>query len=129
MKEKDLYVDDKTRELILYAEKDDETYAEVKSGSYAVKHYIDEFYRIRQNLENELNEKLEKGLISPVYYFMLMQDMGLRDLAGRVGISRRKLKKHFEPRHFLKLDDWMLERYAQVFGVTAGQLKEMMTKQ
>jgi len=129
MKEKDLYIDDKTREFILYAEKDDETYAEVKSGSYAVRHCMDEFYRIRQNLENELNEKLEKGLISPVYYFMLMHDMGLRDLAGRIGISRRKLKKHFEPRHFLKLDDGMLERYAQVFDVTATQLKEMMTKQ
>ena len=129
MKEKDLYIDDKTREFILYAEKDDETYAEMKSGSYVVKNCIDEFYRIRQNLENELNEKLEKGLISPVYYFMLMQDMGLRDLAGRIGISRRKLKKHFEPRHFLKLDDGMLERYAQVFDVTAAQLKEMMTKQ
>lgn len=128
MKEKDLYIDDTTRELILYAEKDDETYAEVTSGSYAVKHYIDEFYRIRQNLEDELKEKLEKGLISPVYYYMLIQDMGLRDLAGRVGISRRKLRRHFEPGHFSALDDGMLQKYAQVFGVTAGALKEMVTK-
>ena len=54
---------------------------------------------------------------------MLMQDMGPGDLAKRVGISKRKLRKHFRPDVFAKLNDAMLQKYAVVFGVSIDELK------
>jgi hypothetical protein len=125
MKEKDIYIEYKTHEIILYAEKEDESYAPVVCGSYAAKHHLDEFFRLKENLDISLKQKLREGKISPIYYFMLMQDMGPGDLAKRVGISKRKLGKHFKPDVFAKLSDAMLQKYAVVFGVSVDQIKEI----
>jgi hypothetical protein len=124
MKEKDIYIDYKTHEIILYAEKEDESYAPVVCGSYAAKHHLDEFFRLKENLDLSLRQKIREGKFSPIYYFMLMQDMGPGDLAKRIGISKRKLGKHFKPAVFIKLNDAMLQKYAVVFGVSVKKIKE-----
>jgi hypothetical protein len=49
--------------------------------------------------------------------------MGAGDLASRIGISKRKLRKHFKPEVFAKLSDAVLEKYAVIFGVTVDNLK------
>jgi hypothetical protein len=126
MKEKDLYIDNKSSEIILFAEKDDESYEAIKSGSYAVENYLDVYYKLKEDLDRELREKLKKGNISPVFYFMLMQDMGPGDLAKRVGISKRKLSKHFRPDVFVKLNNTILQKYAVVFGISADELKKIV---
>ena len=123
MKEKDLYIENKMQEMILFAEKDDETYDAIKSGSYVVEHFLSDFYLKKENLEKALREELKKGIISPVFYYMLLQDMGPGDLAKRVGISKRKLRKHFRPDIFAKLGDAMLQKYAIVFGVDVAKMK------
>lgn len=122
MKEKDLYIDNKNNEIILFAEKEDESYEAIKSGSYAVKHYLDDFFKLKENLDRALREDIRKGKISPAYYYMLMEDMGEGDLAKRVGISKRKLRKHFMPQVFVKLDHVILQKYALVFGVSVDKL-------
>ena len=125
MKEKDLKVDYKQHEVILFAEKDDKKYDAVQTGSFMVKNYLDDHLMKRENLDKELRAELNKGNISPVYYFMVFQDMGPGDLARRVGISKRKLRKHFKPEVFAKLDEVMLQKYAIVFAVTVEELKSL----
>ena len=127
MKEKDLYIENKMQEMILFAEKDDESYGAIKSGSYVVEHFLSDFYLKKENLDKALREELKQRKITPVFYFMLMQDMGPGDLAKRVGISKRKLRKHFRPDVFAKLGGVMLQKYAVVFGVTVDKLKENIT--
>lgn len=122
MKEKDLYIENKSNEIILFAEKADESYGAIKSGSYAVKNYLEDFFKLKDNLDRALREDIAKGKISPVFYYMLMEDMGEGDLAKRVGISRRKLRKHFRPDIFTKLDQAILYKYALVFGVNVDKL-------
>lgn len=124
MKEKDLYIDNKSSEIILFAEKEDASYGAIKSGSYAVENYLEVYYKLKEDLDKELREKLKNGNITPIYYYMLMQDMGPGDLAKRVGISQRKLRKHFRPEIFSKLDIAILQKYALIFGVTVEQMKE-----
>jgi hypothetical protein len=128
MKEKDLHIEDKEHELILFAEKDDKSYDAVKTGSFMVKNYLDDHLMKRENLEKELRAELNKGKISPVYYYMVYQDMGIGDLAGRVGISKRKLRKHFNPEVFARLDPAALEKYAMIFGVTVEEMKSLGQK-
>ena len=126
MKEKDLKVDFKKQEVVLYAEKEDESYGSMVTGSFAAKHYLDDYYAKQKNLEKELRADLEKGKISPVFFFMTMLDMGLGDLAKRIGISKRKLKKHFTPEGFAKISEELLWKYALVFGVTVEELKGLV---
>ena len=59
MKEKDLYIDNKTQEMILFAEKDDETYGPIICGSYAVKHHLGEFILMKENLDKSLRQELQ----------------------------------------------------------------------
>lgn len=125
MKEKDLYIDGKNSEMILFAEKEDKSYDAIISGSYVVKHFLSDFYLKKENLDKVLREGMKKRNISPVFYYMLMQDMGPGDLAKRVGISKRKLRKHFRPDVFAKLEDVTLQKYALVFGITVEQIKEI----
>ena len=124
MKEKDLYIDNRIHEIILFAEKDDESYAPITCGSYAVKHHLEDFFEMKEKLERSLREDLQKGIISPVYFYMVMLDMGPGDLAKRIGISKRKLRKHFRPDIFANLNDATLQKYAVIFGVSVGELKK-----
>jgi hypothetical protein len=125
MKEKDLYIDNNNHEIILFAEKEDESYEAIKCGSYLVSHYLSDFYGKKENLASALSEELKKGNISPVFYYMLMQDIGPGDLAKRVGISKRKLRKHFRPDVFAKLGSDVLQKYAIIFDVTVEEMKSV----
>ena len=123
MKEKDIYIDNKTHEIILFVEKEDESYAPVVSGSYAVKHHLDDFFAMKETLEKSLRQQYLEGKISPVYYYMTLQDMGPGDLAKRMRISKRKLRKHYNPGVFEKLDGDTLKRYSVIFGVSVEKIK------
>jgi hypothetical protein len=125
MKEKDLKVDFKEQEVVLYVEKEDQSYGAMVTGSYAAKNYLDDYFSKQKNLEKELKDDLKNGKISPVYFFMKMQDMGIGDLAKRIGVSKRKLRKHFDPAGFKKLDEAMLQKYAVVFGISVDVLKSL----
>jgi hypothetical protein len=123
MKEKEIKVEGQKQRVILYVEKDDESYAPVESSSYLSENYLDDWLGKRQQLEAGLRQKLEKGEISPVYYYMVYQDIGPGDLAKRIGISQRKLRKHFRPEVFAKLDEKILAKYAMVFGINVEDLR------
>ena len=123
MKEKDLYIEYKIHEIILFAEKEDESYGEILCGSYAAKHNLDGFFKMKETLDKALRRELQAGKISPVFYYMVMLDMGPGDLAKRIGISRRKLRKHFRPEVFDKMNENTFQKYAVVFDVTVEQLK------
>lgn len=125
MKEKDIYIDYKDHEIILYAEKEDKTYGEIVCGSYAAKHHLEELYKYKDKLDAALRIELKEGKISPLNYFMLMQDIGEGDLARRVGVCKYKLRKQLKPEYFSRIPDRKLEKYAIVFGVSVDQIKEL----
>jgi hypothetical protein len=49
--------------------------------------------------------------------------MDLTTLAGYVGIWKWKVKRHFKPNVFNKLNNKILSKYAEVFDITIDQLK------
>jgi transcriptional regulator with XRE-family HTH domain len=126
MKEKDIKTDFKDHELILYAEKDDHTIGPVRTGSYLAGNYLDEFYHIWGNLEKDLAEKLMRKEISPIARFRELEDLSLKELAARAGISRRRVKKHLQYRHFLKASVKELERYADVFNIPVANFFQLI---
>jgi len=92
MKEKDIKIDFKPHQLIVYAEKDDNSFGPVQTGSYISKNYLDDFRQKHTHLDETLIEKLKAGEISPVYYYMMMEDLSVSELAARTGIRVGKVK-------------------------------------
>ncbi len=122
MKEKDLYIDFEPQQLIYYVEKDDNTYGPIKSGSQLSANYLDDFWQKRKKLEADLRKQIIDNKISPVYYYMIIQEMGSKDLAKRIGISHRRLKKIFKPEHFKKLNIEKLKKIAETFNIPVALL-------
>ena len=125
MKEKEGIVDCPEQQLILYVEKEDGTYGPLQTGSYLTKNYIDDYYEKRNRLEASLKEQLRRREISPVAYYMTLTDLSVAETAARVGITQRKVKKHMQPGNFVKIPPAVLDRYAEVFNVSAAAMKEL----
>lgn len=77
-----------------------------------------------------IHEKIElvrqevlSGKVSPIAYYMEKNIMDLKLLADYVELPKRKVRKHLKPEKFALLDDSILGRYAETFGVTISELK------
>jgi len=126
MKEKDVYVEFKPHQLVLYVEKDDDSFGPVQTGSFMAKNYLDDYFEKVEKWEKSLREQLKKGEISPVYYYMILQSFGEGDLASRVGVSKRKLKQHFKMEYFEKLKLSQIKKYADAFDIPVASLFQLM---
>ncbi len=126
MKEKDLYVDFKPQQAVYYVEKDDSTYGPIVSGSQISHDYLEDYFFKKKNLEKQLRDQMADNKISPVYYYMTLYEMGIGDLASRVRVSKRKLKKHFLPKYFEKLSIPLLKRYAAIFDIPLASMFQLV---
>ena len=73
----------------------------------------------------ETEEKVRKGELSPLAYHMHKYLMDVKILSRHMGFTVWRVKRHLKPRPFAGLKEAILERYAAVFGMTVGQLKEV----
>lgn len=127
MKEKDIKIDFKEHELILYAEKEDDSIGPIVSGSYMAKYHLDEFHRIWSNIEKNTFALLLKKEISPIARFMELEELTPSELAARTGLSKRKVKRHLSHRHFLKASVEELQKYADVFNVPVANFFQIIS--
>jgi hypothetical protein len=117
MKEKDAKIDFKKQQVILYTEKEDHSFGATQTGSYISGMYLDDFREKKKKLDDQLSEMWKKEEISPVYYYMMMEEMTITDLADRVGLSKSRVKQHFTIAGFLKIRIAHLKKYAEIFNV------------
>jgi transcriptional regulator with XRE-family HTH domain len=122
VKEKDLYVDFEPQKSVYYVEKNDNTYGPIISGSQLSANYLDDFYLKRKKLEESLRKQMINNEISPVFYYMTLLEMGPKDLATRLGISSRKLRRIFKPEYFMQLNIIKLKLLADIFNIPVSNL-------
>ena len=127
MKEKEIKVDFKEQELILYVEKDDDSIGPVVSGSYMAKNHLVDFYNIWSNLEKDLIEKLLENEISPIARFKELQEFTTSELAARTGISKRKVRRHLTTKYFMKASVKELQKYADVFNIPVANFFQVVS--
>lgn len=127
MKEKEAKIDYRDHQLVLYVEKKDGTYGPLQTGSFITKNYVDDFWRKRENLEKSSFDRIRKGEITPVAFYMTLEELTTSELAARVGISSRKVRKHMDPAHFGSVTIDELRRYAAVFNVPVTALLQGVT--
>ncbi len=87
---------------------------------------------VMQQAWDNINEKVEatrqkviSGKLSPVAYYMEKNIMDVALLAKYMGLWRWTVKKHLKPKHFNKLPQETIEQYADIFNITADQLKNI----
>lgn len=126
MKEQEGFVDYPDQQMILYVEKDSGEYGPLQTGSYLSAHYMDDYNLKRRNLERELRGQLEAGLISPVRYYMVLEELTISELASRASIRKSRVRKHMDHAGFGSATVEELERYAQVFNVPPANLLQIV---
>jgi transcriptional regulator with XRE-family HTH domain len=126
MKEKDGYVNCPEQQVILYVEKEDGQYGPMQTGSYLSGNYLDDYEIKRYHLEESLRNRVMKGEISIVKYYMVLEDLTLSELAARMGLSKTKVNKHLDPIHFGKAKVETLKKYAEVFNVPLSNMLQVV---
>jgi hypothetical protein len=123
-----VYKDDRygqSRELFYFYE---------EGGNYEKKvgYHPDGSRIILQQAWDLFNERIEEakqkalaGKVSPVVYYMEKTLVSPLDLSMHTGISLWRVKRHFKPRVFKRLNDKTLAKYAEVFKVSIDQLKNI----
>ena len=73
----------------------------------------------------EARQKVLSGKASPIVFYMEKIFTDPLNLSMMVGISFWRVKRHFKPGVFKKLNDKTLLKYAEVFYVSVEQLKKV----
>lgn len=126
MKEKDGIIDCPQQQLILYVEKEDGKYEPMQTGSYITKNFLDDYEMKRHHLEESLKKQVHSGEVSPIYYYMVLEDLTLSELAARAGIRKGKVKKHLEAAHFSSIPQNTLQLYADVFNIEVSNMLKLL---
>jgi len=65
------------------------------------------------------------GKVSPVVYYMEKNLLDPLNLSMMAGMSLWRVKWHFKPAVFKRLNDNILQKYATAFNITIDQLKSV----
>ncbi len=113
------------RELC-YAVDENGKYITVKSCGWEVKKIVnDQAWKLIEDKTDDLKNQVLAGKLSPLAYHMAKNQMDVSLLSDYAGFSKRKIKKHLNPKCFDKLNVSVLERYANLFSLTVDELKEV----
>ncbi|MFH6997968.1 hypothetical protein ACHRVZ_08540 [Flavobacterium sp. FlaQc-57] len=87
------------------------------------------------NSIDEINERIsdakqqvQSGEVSPICYYMELNKMDLTILASYVGMWKWRVKRHFKPNVFNKLNNRILQKYADAFEISIAELKNIKTE-
>lgn len=83
---------------------------------------ISTFYEQRTLELARLRRQLLDGAISPIALCMAYQNLTVADLASRVKLSKRQVKRHLTPAGFGEVTVAVLQRYARVFDLAVADL-------
>jgi transcriptional regulator with XRE-family HTH domain len=89
---------------------------------------IDSFYAQRQVEFERLKHQMLRGEISPIGFCLTYQNMTAADLAARMGLSRRQVKRHLRPKGFAAVTVEQLQKYARVFDVGVADFFQFLVE-
>ncbi|MAD41082.1 MAG: hypothetical protein CL623_01645 [Arcobacter sp.] len=107
-------------------------YGTNESGDFQRVNYassVEEFATITaveeyKELEKECLEEIANNISSPIKYFMYKNRMDLPTLTSVVGMFSFRVKRHLQMKYFKKLNDKILQKYADAFAIEIDELKD-----
>lgn len=111
---------------VAYAVDENGNYTSVLSDGWSVKNDALELAmdNIYEGCE-EIRQRVLAGETSLLEYYAAKNIMDIDLLSDYTGISKRNIRKHFDPKVFAQLDQKTLEKYADVLRITAEELTTM----
>ena len=79
---------------------------------------VDDFAKSAEHAKT----KVFKGESSPIDYYMNKNFMDLPALARGMGLAKWRVKRHFNPNAFNKLNQKILQKYADFFNIDVQTL-------
>ncbi|MGJ8737038.1 hypothetical protein D9V96_005945 [Zobellia laminariae] len=114
-----------TKELTYAVDENGEYTTELSSGwdpkTIALSNAIKD---IEERVANA-KERVQKNETSPIEYYMELHKMDLPILSSYVGLWQWRVKRHFKPKNFQKLNQKTLQKYADVFDISIEELKHI----
>jgi hypothetical protein len=77
------------------------------------------------DLTEEARVRVLAGKTSPLEYWMFAQRLDLPQLSQVTGFWQWRIRRHFRPEKFARLPTKILQRYAEVMGITVEQLRQL----
>jgi len=113
-------------EKVIYATDKEGHYGVVASTGWDIEEEVTRQALLElERLTNEAYDETARGKASPLYYHMCAKRMNIQVLSQTTGLFQWRIKRHFRPEIFDKLNDQFLERYSDVLGLTVEQLKTL----
>ncbi len=108
----------------MYAVDENGQYATIPTSGWEVEEVVlrdvvDDFTKLAE----EAKSRVIKGNTSPIEYYMNKYFMDLPALAAGMSLTKWRVKRHFNPKVFNKLNNEMLQRYAEFFNLDTADLK------
>ena len=108
----------------MYAVDENGQYATIPTSGWEVEEVVlrdvvDDFAKLAE----EAKSRVIKGNTSPIEYYMNKYFMDLPALAAGMSLTKWRVKRHFNPKVFNKLNNDMLQKYADFFNLDVEELK------
>ena len=108
----------------MYAVDENGQYTTIPTSGWEVEEVVlrdvvDDFAKLAE----EAKSRAIRGNTSPIEYFMNKYFMDLPALAAGMGLAKWRIKRHFNPKIFSRLNDKLLQRYADFFNLDVDELK------
>lgn len=109
---------------INYAVDKDGKYTKVTSTGWNAKTIaLNESLQVLEERLRETMLKVKNGELSPIAYFMELHKMDVPILASYAKLWEWRVKRHLKSKHFKKLKEKTLQKYAEVFEIELNELK------
>ena len=113
------------RELFYSFDKDKNCYTRKVDYQYQANQVIiKQGWDVLEERLEEIKQQVIRGEKSPLVYFMEKNQMEVPMLSGYSGIRKWRVKRHLKPKHFNRLSQDVLEKYASALDVPVSQLKD-----
>jgi len=79
-------------------------------------------WEVAEERLEEVRQKVIRGEVSPIAFYMEKNLMEIPMLAAYTGFFRFRIKRHLNPKRFAKLKPEVLDKYAEVFMISRDEL-------
>jgi len=120
------YFKDEVVRDIMYAVDENGHYTTVVSDGWHVKNeaLAAVWDDIREQCEDIRQQVIEKK-VSPLAYHLKKSLLNISLLAAYSGVPKRKIRKHLKYEEFSKLDETILQKYADAMRISVDELKRV----
>lgn len=111
---------------LFYAVDEQGDYTEVQSLGWDVESYATlAAVEVLNQQRDDAWERAKAGLTAPLEYHMYRRRMDRASFASATGFWRWRTSRHFKPAVFARLPDTILNRYAEVLGMSVEDLRSL----